>query len=120
MEVVDEVKVKLSEFKVYIENETLIFVLSRYGQAMLLIPNSDMVILYDIRIDILHNQNQGYGTLLLEYVINYCRGNKYKKLIGRVSEFKNAERLKSWYAKHGFIVEEGSEGDYIYDIKKNL
>ena len=64
-------------------------------------------------------RGKGYGSKLLEYVINYAKNEGFTNIIGGISHRDEHERLKKWYAKYGFTVTE-STTDYVYDIVKIL
>lgn len=73
--------------------------------------------------DIFTNENQrgkGYGTILLNYVIDYCTKKGYKKIVGNLSRFDDVERLKLWYIKYGFEIGPPHRKGFMNGITKYL
>lgn len=67
--------------------------------------------------DIKTGGGQGVGSILLEFIIQYCRGKDYTTLEGSISSVDDTERLKIWYRRYGFEVTTSVKPDNVYDIK---
>ena len=55
--------------------------------------------------------NKGYGTLMMEFLIQYANNNNYECVYGNLSDIDldHKERLHHFYRKFGFSVIEYSE-----------
>ena len=68
--------------------------------------------------------NKGYGSLMMEKLLDYAKETDFNYIYGNLSEvdLDHKERLYHFYRKHGFIITEYPEpqGNYYGKIELHL
>ena len=65
-------------------------------------------------------KNKGYGTLLMEYIINYLKIIKINKINLNIDIDENSDRLINFYSKFGFIKQNDFYSIFEYRKDKHI
>ena len=66
-------------------------------------------------------KNNGYGTLLMKYIIDYFDKINIYNININVNIDKNSDRLIKFYSKFGFVVEDSDNEDYsVYEYDTRI
>lgn len=88
------------------------------------VESSDSILIGDICHSKTQNYNKGYGSVMMEKLIDYATSNGYRTIHGNLSivDADHKERLHHFFEKFGFIITEFPElkDTYYGEIKKVL
>lgn len=80
---------------------------------------SKRIIIGDIQCS---KNNHGYGSIMMEHLIQFAYDNGMTSLDGWISsvDLNHLDRLKHFYQKFDFEIIPNKQGINAYDIRKNL
>lgn len=81
--------------------------------------NNDTICLEAIETYPKTETKKGFGTNLLNYIIEYCKIKGYKYLLGNILE-ENFHYLSKWYPKHGFVLGSYKFNNRFFVMRKEL